>query len=89
MTAMPNLCKQAGMDLQQFIEYEAKIKRIAERLMEGIKTNILCGTGVYQDTQTLLKGYDFREDIPEKDFVIMELKKHDVEFYDNARVYRY
>lgn len=89
MTAMPTLCKQAGMDLQQFIEYEAKIERIAERLMEGIKTNVLCGTGVYQDTQTLLKGYDFREDIPEREFVIKELKKRGVEFYDNARVYRY
>ena len=89
MTAMHTLCKRSGMDLQQFLEYEAKIERIAESLMKIIKADVLCGSGAYQDIETLLTGYTFREDIPERDFIVMELKKRGVEFYDNARVYRY
>jgi hypothetical protein len=89
MTAMPTLCKRSGMDLQQFLEYEARIARIADSLMKIIKADVLCGSGAYQDIETLLTGYTFREDIPERDFVITELKKSGVEFYDNARVYRY
>jgi len=89
MTGMPTLCKKSGMNLQQYLEYEAKIKSMADRFMVFIEANILCGTGAYQDTDTLLTGYRFRDDIPERDFVIKELKERGVEFYDNARVYRY
>ena len=89
MTGMPTLCKKSGMNLQQYLEYEAMIVQIADSLMITIKADVLCGSGAYQDIETLLSGHTFREDIPERDFVIMELKKRGVEFYDNARVYRY
>lgn len=82
-------CKKAGMNLAQFIEYEERSAQLADRLMEMIKKNPLCGKGVYQFTSDLLFGIKFREDIPEREHLIMLLKERGVEFYDNGSCYRF
>ena len=86
---MASCCKKAGMNLQQFIEYEASANRVADRLLEILQNSPFCGTGVYTETGELLCGVQFREDIPDKEFVLRLLKDRGVEFYDNAALCRY
>jgi len=77
------------MDLSQFMEYEASVNRLADRLLETIKSSPLSGTGEYLETGELLCGVQFREDIPDRENLIVLLKERGIEFYDEAKYCRY
>ena len=86
---MASHCKKAGMNLAQFNEYVESAHQVADRLLALLKDSPFCGTGTYTETGELLCGVLFREDIPDRDYVLRLLKDRGVEFYDNATLCRY
>lgn len=82
-------CKKAGMNLVQFNEYVESANQVADRLLETLKSSPFRGTGTYIETGELLCGIQFREDIPDREYVMRLLKDRAVEFYDNATYCRF
>lgn len=77
-------CKDQGFTLQQYENMKENIKQIAEEIRATLKYN----GGMYYDTKDLFKGCDFVLDADIKQFIIQELKKLNIEFFDNNKLYR-
>lgn len=75
-----------GMTYEQYQTLEANIKEIAKATLENIKTLHKPDTGIYYDITEIIHPL---ADNNTKGFIIQELKKLGVEFYDNNSLYRY
>ena len=79
-------CKGIGFSLIQYETFEANIKETASAILQNIKTLHKPDTGIYYSINEL---FNIESDATIKGFIIQELKKLGVEFYDNNTLYRY
>lgn len=79
-------CKDKGMNLQEFQDYKAEIQREAKEILENIKNNYPVDTGMYFETTEIIDNElgDIRTL-----FIIQELKKLEVEFMENNKLFRF
>lgn len=75
-----------GYSLEQYEQLQQNIKTLADVTLNKIKQLHKTDTGVYYPIDEIIHPL---ADINTKAFLIMELKKSGVEFYDNNTLYRY
>jgi diketogulonate reductase-like aldo/keto reductase len=83
------LCEYAKSKNMTYIEYEqleANIKTLADATLNKIKQLHKTDTGIYYPITEIIHPL---ADTNTKAFLIQELKKLGVEFYDNNSLYRY
>jgi len=80
-------CKDQGMDINGYNNYKANIKNAAIAIVQLIKQNYKIDTGIYYDTTAIL-GLEYLW-TDSTLFIIQELKKLEVEFIDNNKLWRY
>ena len=84
--SIASYCHKIGFTLIQYETFESNIKETAKSLVQVIKQNHKIDTGVYYPINELCA---IESDATIKGFIIQELKKLGVEFYDNNTLYRY
>jgi hypothetical protein len=75
-----------GYTLEQYEQLQQNIKSIADAIIQYIKQLHKIDTGVYYPIEEIIH---YMADADIKSFLIYELKKLGVEFYDNNTLYRY
>jgi hypothetical protein len=83
---MAKYCHDKGMTLEQYEQLQANIKTLAEATINNIKQLHKTDTGVYYPIDEIIHPL---ADHNTKAFLIQELKKSGVEFFDNNSLYRY
>ena len=78
--------KSKNMTYEEYQILQANIKTLAEATLQNIKQLHKTDTGVYYPIDEIIH---FNADNNTKNFIIQELKKLGVEFYDNNSLYRY
>lgn len=78
--------KSKGMNLEQYETLKSNVEQIAIAILEVIKTLHKPDTGVYYPTNEIIH---YMSDAELKGYIIVELKKLGVEFFDNNTLYRY
>lgn len=78
-------CKNQGMTLDQYKQYQANIKATAEAIILNIKQSYKTGTGMYHNVNEILKS-DKNETYY---YILQELKNQSVEFINNNTEWRY
>jgi len=78
--------KSKNMTYEEYQNLELNIKSLAEITLEKIKSLHKTDTGVYYPIDEIIHPL---ADYNTKAFLIQELKKLGVEFYDNNSLYRY
>ena len=88
---MSKYCKEHGMNYEQFKQFQKNIETAADAIINVIKQNYSegIGTGMYYPTNDILPVIPGKTDENINGFVIMELKKRDVEFRENNSLWRY
>ena len=81
-----NYCYKKGMNLSQYETFEQNIINTATAIIQNVKSMYNTDTGVYYPINEIL-AHDTDADM--KLFIIQELKKHGMEFYDNNKLWRY
>ena len=74
------------MNLSQYETFEENIKNTATAIIQNVKTMYKTDTGIYYPINEILA---FNTDTDMKLFIIQELKKQGMEFYDNNKLWRY
>lgn len=83
---LAQFAKSKNMTYEEYQTLEANIKTLADVTLNKIKQLHKTDTGVYYPIDEIIHPL---ADINIKAFLIMELKKSGVEFYDNNTLYRY
>lgn len=83
--SLSDYCYKKGMNLQQYETFKHDIKNTATVIIQNIKAMYKTDTGVYYPINEILA---FNSD-EIKQFIIQELKKQGMEFYDNNKLWRY
>ena len=78
---MCKYCKDQGMTLEEYKQFESTIKETAK----AIRSQLTYNGGMYYDTKDLF-DQSCNDDI--KYFIIQELKELDIEFFKNDSEYR-
>jgi len=78
--------KSKNMTYEEYQILQANIKTLAEATLNNIKSLHKTDTGIYYPIGEIIH---FNADNNTKNFIIQELKKLGVEFYDNNSLYRY
>lgn len=79
-------CYKKGMTLEQYEILEQNIKNTALAIIQNVKSMYNTDTGVYYPINEIL-AHDTDADM--KLFIIQELKKQGMEFYNNNKLWRY
>jgi len=83
------LCEYAKNKNYTYEEYknlEVNIQQIAKVTLDNIKNLHKTGTGVYYPISEII---NYMADTDIKNFIILELKALEVEFFDNNTLYRF
>lgn len=80
---MAKYCKDRGMTIEQYKQFASNIAAIAQGIIMYVKSMYICGNGVYHDVKEI--GIKQGENTP---FIIAELKKQGMEFFDNNTLFR-
>ena len=83
---MAAYCKQKGMNLERYENFEQNIKNAAQAIITLVKQNYKTDTGVYYPINDILT---FGGDINTKSFIIQALKQLGMEFFDNNTLWRF
>lgn len=75
-------CHDAKMSMNEYENYEKEIKRIAGNIRKTLAYN----NGIYFETNSIPILKQCEPTL--KNFIIQELKKLDIEFYNNNEEYR-
>jgi hypothetical protein len=78
--------KNKNMTYDEYQTLEANIKSIASATIQNVKQLHKTDTGVYYPIDEIIH---YMADTDIKNFIILELKKLGVEFYDNNNLWRY
>ena len=82
---MSKYCKQKGMTLKEYKQFETNIKNTALAIYQTALTLHKADTGIYYPVTEIIS---FLSDIDVKCFIIQALKALNMEFYDNSTLYR-
>jgi hypothetical protein len=83
---LAQFAKSKNMTYEEYQTLEANIKILADATLNKIKQLHKTDTGVYYPIDEIIHHMT---DVDIKNFIIYELKKQGVEFYDNNTLYRY
>ena len=83
--SLSDYCYKKGMNLQQYETFEQNVINTATAIIQNIKAMYKTDTGVYYPINEILA---FNSD-EMKQFIIQELKRQGMEFYDNNKLWRY
>ena len=75
--------KNKGMTLEQFINLKENIEATAQAILTGIKKDYPVDSGMYYPTSEIITDGEL------KPYIINELKRLSVEFYDNCELFRF
>jgi len=83
---LSDYCYKKGMNLQQYETLQQDIENTALAIIQNVKNMYKTDTGVYYPINEILA---FNTDETMKQFIIVELKRQGMEFYDNNKLWRY
>ena len=83
---LSDYCYKKGMNFSQYETFEQNIINTATAIIQNVKSMYNTDTGVYYPINEIL-AHDTDADM--KLFIIQELKKQGMEFYDNNKLWRY
>ena len=78
-------CYKKGMSLEQYEILQQNIKNTALAIIQNVKNMYKTDTGVYYPINDILAH---NTDETMKQFIIIELKRQGMEFYDNNKLWR-
>ena len=81
MLNMAKYCKDKGMDIKEYKQFQNNIVATAKAIRSQLQYN----GGMYYNVSDL---FNWNCDLDIKCFIIQELKKLDIEFYNNNELYR-
>ena len=81
MVNIAKYCKDKGMDIKEYKQFQSNIVATAKAIRSQLQYN----GGMYYNSSDL---FNWNCDPDIKCFIIQELKKLDIEFFDNCTLYR-